>query len=156
GRRKTVGNSAPHQPGRDEGTDTIKTAVRHVDDAHHAEDETQAGSNKKEDRRIKQRIQNLDDQNCHAIPLKLDLSISPFAHDRLGRPLSQIFGTAVVPTLPYKKTAPERTRARPLQSWSRSWLAGGLRPGRLDPVRRGGRLAVTMARLRPIRRRGDV
>ena len=45
---------APDQPGGDEGTHGIETAMRHIDDAHHPEDEAQSGSDQEEDRSIEQ------------------------------------------------------------------------------------------------------
>src|SRR6516225_7968091 len=52
--------------------------------------------------------------------------------------------------------APERFGRDAFSYNRRRCLARRFRPGGLDPVRRGGRLVVTVARLRPVRRRGDV
>ena len=56
---------ARHQPRRGEGADGKEGAVRHVDDAHDAEDETEAGSDEEQDRGVEQRIEDLDDQYRH-------------------------------------------------------------------------------------------
>ena len=56
---------ASDQPGGDECADGIKAAMRHVDDAHDAEDEAQARSNEEKNRGVKQRIEDLDDQYRH-------------------------------------------------------------------------------------------
>ena len=57
---------APNEPGGDESADGIEAAMRHIDDAHHAEDEAQARSNEKQNRCIEQCVEYLDDQYGHA------------------------------------------------------------------------------------------
>src|SRR5262249_45044373 len=56
-------NGAPDQPRRDEGADGVERAVRHVDDAHDAEDQAKAGSDQKKNRGVEQRIEDLDDED---------------------------------------------------------------------------------------------
>src|SRR5262249_49529513 len=115
-------NCTPDQPSRDEGPDTIKGAVRHVDDPHDSEDEAEARSDEKQYRGVEQRVENLDGQYVHAISLKRLTRQHPSSVLRLRAKPSR---TARTPNAhKYRRgdgtAAAEMARARSFQSYSRA------------------------------------
>ena len=62
---RRVADRAADDPGRDVGAERIEGAMRQIDDAHDAVDEAQARGDQKQNRRVEERIEQLDDEDRH-------------------------------------------------------------------------------------------
>src|SRR2546425_12341526 len=64
-RRRPPRRDAPDRPRRDVRAEGVEVAVGHVHDPHDAVDEAQAARDEEEDRRVEQRVEEVDDEDVH-------------------------------------------------------------------------------------------
>src|SRR2546425_12702826 len=65
GRGRPPRRDAPDRPRRDVRAEGVEVAVGHVHDPHDAVDEAQAARDEEEDRRVEQRVEEVDDEDVH-------------------------------------------------------------------------------------------